>query len=144
MFRADGNEAVNTFTESIFHHIPQTLFVSLPLFALMLQLLYKRHKNLFYANHAIYTLHLYCALFIFMFATLLLQKLEAQSYLNWLQWLRYGIFVYTVYYTFRALRVYYGQGFWKTFSKWIVLNLMAFVMITGLLILMVFLSLYTM
>lgn len=143
-FRANGKEAADTFSESIFHHIPQTLFVSLPLFALLLQLLYTRHKKLSYANHAIYTVHLYCALFIFMFAALLLQKLELNSYLAWLQWIRYGVLLYAVYYTFRTLHVYYGQGFGKTLLKWLMLNVAAFIMMSILLVVMVFLSLYTM
>jgi hypothetical protein len=54
------------------HMFPQLLFVSLPFFALILQLLYVRRKQLYYVNHVVFTLHLYCGTFILILATLLL------------------------------------------------------------------------
>ncbi len=64
-FRENKNEMFNVLVESFLHHFPQMLFISLPLFALLLQLLYVRRKQFYYANHVIYTLHLYCAAFYF-------------------------------------------------------------------------------
>ena len=46
------------------HSIPQMLFVLLPLFALFLKLLYFRHKNFYYTDHAIFTIHFYIFVFI--------------------------------------------------------------------------------
>ena len=45
--------------ESILHRLPYMLFVSLPLFALILKLLYIRRKQFYYADHGIFTIHLY-------------------------------------------------------------------------------------
>jgi hypothetical protein len=43
-------------------------FVSLPLFALMLRLLYVRRKQFFYVNHIVFSIHLYCGTFIIILA----------------------------------------------------------------------------
>ena len=50
--------------EKFKHLFPQMLFVSLPLFALMLQMLYARRKKFYYVNHVVFTIHLYCGTFI--------------------------------------------------------------------------------
>ena len=142
-FRENRHEAADELKESVLHHIPQTLFISLPLFALLLQLLYTRHKNLFYANHAIYTLHLYCALFVFMFINMLLNKTENMAYMSWVKWINYGVIAYATFYTFRALQVYYGQSFGKTLVKWLILNAVAFVAMVFLLGLEVMFAVYT-
>ncbi len=141
-FRNNGNEEVNTLIESFFHHFPQTLFISLPLFALILQLLYIRRKQFYYANHIIYTVHLYCALFVFLFIILIISNISKIAYLGWLIWLNVVVFLYLLWYSFKALRVYYGQGTGKTFLKWISLNTLAFFVFLGLFILMFLFTVY--
>lgn len=126
-FRDNQTEVLNGLLESFEHHFPQTLFISLPLFALVLQLLYVRHKNLYYANHIIYTVHLYCALFVFLFIILMLERLKDLHYLSWLQWIQFAVMLYAAYYTYKALRVFYAQSRLKTIIKWLLLNTAAIV-----------------
>jgi len=57
--------AVNLFGK-MQHAIPQMLFILLPLFALFLKLLYVRHKDFYYTDHAIFTIHFYIFIFIAM------------------------------------------------------------------------------
>jgi hypothetical protein len=139
-FHNNQMEMVNGMIESFEHHVPQMLFVSLPIFALLLQLLYVRHKSLFYANHLIYTLHLYCALFIFFLAQLLLDPLIAYPYLKWIQWVEYGLVFYFTYYTLAALHEFYGQGWGKTIVKWALLSIAAFFVMLTLFVLMIFIT----
>ena len=47
------------------HHFPKVFFISLPLFALILKLLYIRRKQYYYADHWIFTIHLYIFSYIF-------------------------------------------------------------------------------
>ena len=142
-FRENGNAVGDELRETIFHHFPQTLFISLPLFALLLRLLYIRKKNILYASHAIYTLHLYCALFVFMLLTLVLGEIQDISYMGWVQWVNYAVILYSIYYTFMALQVYYAQSLAKTLLKWVILNVSAFIVLIGLLVLEVMFAIYT-
>ncbi len=143
-FRKDPNEAFNLLLENLFHRFPQVLFISLPLFALVLSALYGRKKGVQFSHHAIYTVHLYCALFVFLFAMLVLYKMAGFEWLGWLKWVFYAVFLYAVYYTWQALHVYYGQGWVKTTVKWMILNVAAFFVMLLLFVLLVFFTVFTM
>ncbi|MDQ2753239.1 MAG: hypothetical protein M3R72_09485, partial [Bacteroidota bacterium] len=135
-FRENKKEMLTAITESFLHHFPQMLFISLPIFALLLQLLYVRRKQFFYANHIIYTVHLYCALFIFIFLMLLIGKIDKLPYLSWLQYFSYAVSLYAIFYTYKAMRTFYGQGRIKTILKWILLNGAAFFVMICLFVLL--------
>lgn len=141
-FRENKNETVNVFLESFLHHFPQMLFISLPLFALLLQLLYIRRKQFYYANHIIFTVHLYSAVFILIFLMLLIDKIVGLPYLHWLKYVSYAISLYTVFYTYKAMRTFYKQGRIKTIVKWILLNSAAFFIMLGLFVLLLFFTMF--
>ena len=141
-FNKNSDEAVNNLLENVYHHFPQVLFISLPLFALILLMLYTRRKAFHYGNHIIYTVHLYSAVFIFIFLMLVINKMDDYSYLNWMKWVNIAVFLYMVYYTLAAMHSYYAQGWGKTIAKWLILNIVAFFIMTGLFILLFFFAVY--
>jgi Protein of unknown function (DUF3667) len=120
---------------SFVHQFPKLLFVSLPLFALILQLLYIRRRKFFYVSHGIFSIYLY----IFGFVVLLLSF--GLSYLaditGWgaINWLQLPLWLYVVYYNYKSMRVFYGQGTGKTLVKFILLNILASISILILFIL---------
>jgi hypothetical protein len=125
-FKGDGKAIINALNERVLHALPQILFITLPLFALLLKLLYIRRKQFYYVNHAIFTLHLFIFVFIALLAIFGLNKL-VENY-NW-QWLNYvsgilGIAIY--FYNYKAMRNFYQQGRAKTVIKFILLHLMNF------------------
>ena len=106
------------------HLIPQMLFVLLPLFALILKLIYIKRKQFYYVDHVIFTIHLYIFVFLVMLVTFGLGKLR--SLLDW-DWLRYlsGIFVLSMFfYFYKALRNFYKQRRAKTIVKYLILLFM--------------------
>lgn len=115
-----GDEMNNIVLEKFRHLFPQMLFVSLPIFALFLTLLYIRRKELFYVNHAVFTIHLYCATFI-----LILCSLWVGSILGWAHLkpdISNGIFsILTMFYWYKAFRNFYTQSRKKTVLKYILL-----------------------
>jgi len=107
--------------EDFTHHFPQLLFTSLPLFALLLQLLYRRRKQFFYMNHAIFTIHLYCATFI-----IILLRLWTTSLFHWFHseipyFLRLVFTFAILLYWYKAFRNFYQQKRGKTILKFIIL-----------------------
>ena len=141
-FRKDSSEAMNNLLETIEHHFPQVLFISLPLFALVLQALYVRRKAFHYGNHLIYTVHLYSAVFIFLFLILVINQIDGYAYLGWTKWLSVAIFLYTVYYTLAGMHSYYEQGWGKTIVKWLILNIAGFFIMMVLFMLLFFFAIY--
>ncbi|MBS1660735.1 MAG: DUF3667 domain-containing protein [Bacteroidetes bacterium] len=123
-FNADSGRFKEHLLENIFHSFPKILFVSLPLFALILNILYYRHKQYYYVDHGIFTIHVYCATFILLLAMMLLGRVE-----DWVGWgwfrtlvnvLIFLVGVYTFIYLYKAMRGFYGQGRGKTFLKYFI------------------------
>ena len=107
--------------ENIRHYVPQMFFLSLPLFALFLKILYVRRKKYYYVAHLIFTLHLYIFVYI---AVLVLLFMQAAMYLAYLHWLRVPVVLlclYIFFYTYRAMRNFYAQQRAKTIFKFILL-----------------------
>lgn len=147
MSLADKSGNAKPFTkllvEKFFHSFPQVMFVSLPLFALLLQLLYARRKNYYYADHIIYTIHVYCAVFILIFLTMTVQRADAVPYLGWLAYLTIPISVYIALYIYKSQRRFYKQSRGKTIVKYFLLLLSAAFMMSLLFTAFFILSVFT-
>jgi hypothetical protein len=109
------------------HTFPYLLFVSLPLYALYLRLLYRRQKRQFpYVTHAIFLIYLYIFTFIDLLLYFGIVKIREALDWNWLGFLEAAILLYGVWYAYKAMRKFYGQGRGKTFLKFFILNFVAF------------------
>ena len=128
--------------DKILHRFPQLLFVSLPLFALLLKLLYIRRKQFYYADHGIFTLHLYIFTFVALFILIMLKKMDDLVGWQVIRYVELGIYLYMLYYTYKAMRNFYQQGRIRTFLKFLLLHFLSFNMILLLFILFVILSIY--
>lgn len=140
-----NNEGGNIFKEYVnilFHSLPQMFFILLPLFALILKLLYIRRKDYYYVNHAIFSIHFYIFWFIVMLAMFGLGKLNAVlnwSVINYVQVIMgFGIF----FYLYKAMRIFYGQRRAKTIFKFFLLCFSLLITITFLFLVFIFYSLY--
>ena len=119
------------------HSFPYLLFVSLPLYALFLKLIYLRRKQFYYADHGIFLIHLYIFTFLFMLLFFGLDKLE-----NKIGWSGIGtaktILILTgLFYTLKAIRNFYQQRWSKTITKFILFNFLC--LITAIILFVIFL-----
>lgn len=107
--------------ENVLHSFPKMLFVSLPIFALILNIIYFRHKRYYYVDHGIFTIHVYCATFILLLIAMLLGQLANVS-VSWLavilQILIFVDVIYMMIYLYKAMRGFYQQRRAKTFLKY--------------------------
>jgi hypothetical protein len=110
--------------EHILHSFPKILFVSLPIFALILNILYFRHKQYYYVDHGIFTIHVYCATFILLLVVMLLSQLKDVVALTWikitLDILIFADCIYLMIYLYKAMRGFYQQRRAKTFLKYLI------------------------
>ncbi len=104
--------------------IPKMMFLMLPIFALILKLIYIRRKK-FYIEHLVFSMHYHAFLFLlFTFMLLLYQFMPmSHAYLSYLFW-------YVPIYLFFAMWKVYGQGPIKTFLKGIFLSFTYFIFIS--------------
>ncbi|RZL50224.1 MAG: DUF3667 domain-containing protein [Pedobacter sp.] len=103
------------FIEDFLHKIPKMMFLLLPMFALILKLVYI-NKNKYYYEHLIYSFHLHSAIFLSILTTMLLQWLFGFIY-DLDAWLGIICPVYIIWYIYRSLRTFYGSSRWITVLK---------------------------
>jgi len=138
----DKARFVEHLMENILHSFPKILWISLPIFAMILNVLYFRQKKtFFYVNHGIFTIHVYCATFIQLFLILMLYLIGRASDSTWVHIITglvtFAICLWTLIYLYKAMRGFYGQRRAKTFLKYfIVMGLMFWI---NLILLTVFL-----
>ena len=118
--------------EKFVHSIPYILFVSLPFYALYLKLLYFRKKQFFYVEHGIFLIYLYIFTFIFMLVYFSIQKIHDSMHWSWLGWIEGILLLAGIFYTFKAMRNFYGQGRAMTLLKFCLFNFMAIITVTFL------------
>ena len=114
-WQADHGKAL---LHAFFVNIPKMMFVFLPVIALVMTLLYWFPRR-YYVEHVVLVLHNHAALYLAMTLIMLLSLLA-----NWLPGLSplvaiagLAVFCYSIWYVYRSMRRYYGQGRWLTLAK---------------------------
>lgn len=103
------NEIGSFFKERFIHYMPNAIFFLLPVFTLILYLLYKKTGR-FFAEHLIFTLHIHAFAFV---ALIILLPMP-----DWLGWI---VPVWILVHLYIAMRRVYGESRWRTFGKFAVL-----------------------
>jgi hypothetical protein len=124
-----AGEASEKFTKSVLHSLPYMLFLSLPLFALILKFVYfRRRKQFYYADHGVFTIHLYIFTFLLLILVFTLDRLDDLFQQDLFTWVIVLLFIGLLVYLYKAMRRFYGQGRWKTFLKFLIVSIVSLVM----------------
>ena len=116
-YHGDSKEIGKAIMEKFKHLFPQMLFFSLPLFALILQLLFVRNKSLFYVNHVVFTIHLYCGIFILILFGISVEELFLIVNLKEPSLLKDLFILIGFLFFYKSLRNFYQQRMAKTVIK---------------------------
>jgi hypothetical protein len=113
-----------SFARALLSNIPAMMFLFLPLMALAMKLGYPLSGR-YYAEHLLFLVHYHSFFFILNILVILLRwgaevLLPGRIPLTPLTAIAY---IYIPVYLFRAMRVVYGQGFWATSFKYVLLGL---------------------
>ena len=110
------------------HSLPQMFFVSIPFFAFLLYLLYiRRRRAFYYVSHGIFSIHFYCAAYMFFLGFSLIGWVVGRPLL-----FQGFAAIVSFFYLYMAMRRFYKQSRAKTVLKYLVLT---FVMVFFLTIL---------
>jgi hypothetical protein len=124
-YRDRPGELKPRLTEAFFHSLPYMLFLSVPLIALILWLLYVRRRQYYYVSHIIFVLHYYCTVFI-----LLLVRFALEAIPHWGKYLAVIPVIALVFYLYKAMRRFYQQRRLKTVVKFVLLASIGSVLIS--------------
>ena len=139
-YRGNPNDIFKDLSESVLHRLPYMLLISLPFFALILKLVYIRRKQFYYADHGVFTIHLYVFTFLLLLVVFAIGSLKAATNWNFLNWLVFILFILLLFYFYKAMRIFYGQGRWKTFFKFLIVTFWSLIMMLILFLLIMFFS----
>lgn len=109
-------EMKQRWTANFYHALPYMLFISLPLIALLLKLLYIRRKDYYYVAHAIFIVHYYIFFFLSLLLIFTIKRLGNVGEII-AAIMEIGLFVYL----YIAMMRFYKQGWFKTLIKFILL-----------------------
>ena len=129
-------------TNGLLHSLPEMLFISLPLLALLLKLLYVRRKQFYYVDHAIFSIQLYIFVFIALLFIFGLDKIQEQLHWGLIKYLKLTIILSLFFYEYKAMRNFYRQRRGKTILKYFLLNLMFLITMVSLFVVFLFFSFF--
>ena len=128
---SDSNgKVVSNLFNILLHNFPQMLFISLPLFAVFLKLIYFRHKDFYLVSHGIFTVHLYIFYFLALLVMIFLNELGDAMHWGWPDNIIVVLIIILFVYEYKAMRNFYGQGRFKTIIKFFLAGAGRFIIIT--------------
>jgi hypothetical protein len=141
-YKGDKFEVGKAIIEKFQHYFSRILYISLPIFAFFVWLLYRRNKTHYFVDHLIFSIHIYCAFFIIMFFV----KVIDAIYEFWLHKpftiLDITAAVLLLFYLYKSLRNHFGQSRPKTIAKFFILNFLTSIMMSILMIAFLLLSFF--
>ena len=142
-FNDNPKEFMEHIKEEMIHSFSEIFFLSLPFFALILQMLYLRNRNNFYyVNHFVYTLHLYSGTFFIALITFLVDRLKVGLGWHWINYIIGLLAIYGVYFSYKSMRTFYGQSRGKTLVKFMLVSFSSIVMFAFLFLIFLIISAY--
>lgn len=129
-YRKEKSLSLVNFSDAFLHKLPYLLFVSLPFFALILKLLYvRKRKEYYFADHGIFSIHHYILSFILLLFIFLWNKLDEVT--GWSIWNILQVITILAWpvYLFLAMKRFYRQNGFKTFLKFLLLNIIGSVLL---------------
>jgi Protein of unknown function (DUF3667) len=120
-FQENPGGTIRELLSNFMHNFPKVLFISLPLFALVLNMLYFRRKNFYYVDHGIFSVHLYIFSFLLLLISFGLGELSSVAHWRIIIWMQMALWIYALIYYYKAMRRFYGQSRGKTIFKYLLL-----------------------
>jgi len=136
--RVEFYEAIK---EKFVHSLPQMMFVSVPVAALIFSLLYIRRKNFTYVQHGVFIVHIYSAVFIFNLLVYGLNTLNDYAHWKFLNVLSTISIIFIFFYVYKSMRNFYEQRRFKTILKYFIFLLCYSIVLSLLMIVFLLTSL---
>ncbi|HEU4634430.1 MAG TPA: DUF3667 domain-containing protein [Flavisolibacter sp.] len=139
-YEDDNRKILGDLSSEFMHKLPYFLFISLPIFALILKLLYVRRKNFYYSDHAVFTLYHYIFSFILLLFFFGFDALEKWLHWSVFGWITTALTIFWPVYLLAGMKNFYRQAWGRTLGKFLLVNLLGFITLLLLFILFIILS----
>jgi hypothetical protein len=129
--------------EKFENYFSRMLYISLPIFAFFIWVLYRRNKNHYFVDHVIFSIHIYCAFYILLFVAQMITTVK-----DFFTDQPVGVIAFIVafslfFYLYISLKNHFNQSRSKTLLKFIILNLLTLFLMLSLMIVFFMFSLFS-
>jgi hypothetical protein len=119
--------------EKFEHYFSRMLYISLPIFAFFIWILYRRNKHHYFVDHVIFSIHIYCAFYIILFGVKLINIVIEYFYKKPSGIMAFFVAVTLLYYLYKSLKNHFNQSRVKTILKFSVLMFLTLLLMGALL-----------
>ncbi len=141
-YKGDTAEVGKAVVEQFKHYFSRILYISLPIFAFFVWVLYRRNKEHFFVDHLIFSIHLYCAFFIILFVVKIIDDVYELFFHKPFTFLDSSVAFILFFYLYKSLRNHFHQSRSKTIFKFLILNVLTLVLMSALMVTFLLLSLF--
>lgn len=141
-YNNDKLEIFKAIIEQFQHLFSRMLYISLPLFAFFLWILYRRSKVHYFVDHLIFSIHIYSAFFIMLFAVKLIDDAYQFIFKSSLNILDISVVFILLFYLYKSLKNHFNQSRGKTVIKFIILNILTIILMVSLMFTFILFSLF--
>ena len=143
-YKGDQNKIAVAVINKFLHSFPYLLFVSLPLYALFLKLLYiRRRKEYYFADHAVFLVHLYIFTFLYLLCFIGIDKLGEKTRWEGVTDIIELLLMFAgIFYAIKAMKNFYRQRWGKTILKFLIFNILCLVSLICLFVVFLVFSFY--
>ncbi len=128
--------------EKFEHYFSRMLYISLPIFAFFIWVLYRRNKHHFFVDHIIFSIHIYCAFYIILFAVKMINAAVKYIYPKAMGISGLIVAAALVYYLYKSLKNHFNQSWSKTSLKFFILTILTILLMGVLMFLFFMFSLF--
>ncbi|HJY11870.1 MAG TPA: DUF3667 domain-containing protein [Flavobacterium sp.] len=124
---SDSDHMLAGIVDKFLHKLPYLLFVSLPLYAFYLSLLYRGSKQFYYSDHAVFLIHIYIFTFILLLFMMALSVVLPRIGVDIAWFIFWLLSIYAAVYVYLSMLRFYKQTSGKTMFKFILFNVLSLV-----------------
>lgn len=128
--------------EKFEQYFSRMLYISLPIFAFFIWVLYRRNKNHYFVDHMIFSIHIYCAFYIILFVAQTITTVKGYFNAEPSGIIASVVAFLLLYYLYKSLRNHFNQSRKKTLLKFIILNILTMFLMGILMIIFFMFSLF--
>jgi hypothetical protein len=128
--------------EKFENYFSRMLYISLPIFAFFIWVLYRRNKNHFFVDHVIFSIHIYCAFYIILFITQIVSTVNDFFSDQLSGIIAFIVPLSLVFYLYKSLKNHFNQSRKKTLLKCLILILLTMFLMATLMVIFFMFSLF--
>ena len=128
--------------EKFENYFSRMLYISLPIFAFFIWVLYRRNKNHFFVDHIIFSIHIYCAFYIILFITQIVSTVNDFFSDQLSGIIAFVVPLSLVFYLYKSLKNHFNQSRKKTLLKCLILILLTMFLMATLMVIFFMFSLF--